>query len=113
MLVAVNWFMAILNLMPLAPTDGYFLLATWTNDLNVRMRAWEWLRHPFRRGSARPSWFVLAYVIGTVWLLLSTISYHAGRILNGRAAIWQTMLSIVMLALLVTMLWRRFRYTEG
>jgi Zn-dependent protease len=110
--VAINWFMAILNILPLAPTDGYFLLATWTNDQNVRMRAWEWLRRPFRPGRQRPSWFVLAYLVSTVWLLLSTVWYHASRILSARVATWQPVLSVLMLAMMVVALWRRFRHTE-
>jgi Zn-dependent protease len=112
MVLAINWFMAVLNLMPLAPTDGYFLLATWTNDWNVRMRAWEWLRHPLQAGRARPSWFVLAYLAATVWLLLSTIWYHAHRILNARAATWEAAASIAILALSAAILWRHFRDTE-
>jgi Zn-dependent protease len=110
--VAVNWLMAILNILPLAPTDGYFLLATWTNDQNVRTRAWEWLRRPFRPGRQRPSWFVLAYLVSTVWLLLSTVWYHARRVFSARVATWQSVLSILMLALMVVVLWQRFRHTE-
>jgi hypothetical protein len=110
--VAINWLIAILNLMPLLPTDGYFLLATWTNDANVRLRAWEWLRRPFRSGKQRPSWFVLAYVVSTVWLVLSTFWHHASRILSARAATWESVLSMLMLALIVVMLWRSFRNAQ-
>jgi Zn-dependent protease len=108
----INWLMVILNLMPLTPTDGYFLLATWTNDPNVRVRTWQWLRRPFRSGQHRPSWFLLAYLVSTVWLLLSTFWHHASRIFSSRTATWQSALSILALALLVVSLWRGLRHKE-
>jgi Zn-dependent protease len=51
-LLTVNWFMIVLNLLPLLPTDGYFLLTTLAKDANVRTRAWSFLRNPFRSARA-------------------------------------------------------------
>lgn len=114
LLGAINWQMTILNLVPLLPTDGYFLLSTLTKDANVRVRAWDWLRQPFRSGRTRPSWFVMAYVISTVCLLVSTFWNHARRIAHMGATypLWQTMLSLCVLTLLVVTLWRVFRREE-
>ena len=49
---AINWLLAIFNLMPLLPTDGYFMLCTLVKDSNVRVRAWSWVRRPFHHGQA-------------------------------------------------------------
>ena len=111
LLAAINWLLAILNLVPLLPTDGYFILSTLTKDPNVRVRAWDWLRRPFNSGGTRPSWFVMAYVVSTVWLLLSTFWYHAWRIADTREQYpwWQSLLSLCVLILLVVTLWRVYR----
>jgi putative peptide zinc metalloprotease protein len=111
LLAAINWLLAILNLVPLLPTDGYFILSTLTKDPNVRVRAWDWLRRPFRSGGTRPSWFVLAYVVSTVWLLLSTFWIHLWRIADTREQYpwWQSLLSLCILTLLAVTLVRVYR----
>jgi hypothetical protein len=109
----INWMMTILNLAPLLPTDGYFLLTTWTKDPNVRVRAWRWLRRPWRSG-ARPSWFVVAYLAATIWLLVATLWRHVGRVLHPGAgdAPWQSILSLALLAAFTATFWRAFRHAE-
>ena len=111
---AINWLLAVFNLMPLLPTDGYFMLCTLVKDSNVRVRAWSWVRRPFRSGKKRPSVFVLAYIVSTVWLLFSTLRHLAARIVNGGAKypLWQSVLSLLLLALFLVTLWRTFRRTE-
>jgi hypothetical protein len=108
--VTVNWLMAILNLMPLLPTDGYFLLTTLTRDTNIRTRAWAWLSHPLR-SPERPSWFVLAYIAGTIWLLASTLWNHVWRVLDisDRLPFWQSLISLFLVTMFVTMIARAFR----
>jgi membrane-associated protease RseP (regulator of RpoE activity) len=111
---AINWLLAIFNLMPLLPTDGYFLLSTLVKESNVRVRAWSWLRRPFRAGAKRLSWFVLAYVVATVCLLLSTLAHLAARIVaaEARYALWQLAISVLLLVLFVATLWRTLRRRE-
>lgn len=113
-IVTVNWLMTILNLAPLLPTDGYFLLTTLAKEPNIRVRAWGWLRHPFRPGKKRPSWFVLAYLFSTVWLLLATIWNHLQRIagMGNRFPLWESLFSVVLITLLVMTLWRGARRKE-
>jgi Zn-dependent protease len=110
--VTVNWLLAMFNLMPLLPTDGYFILSTLVKDSNVRMRAWNWLRHPLRPRTQRPSWFVLTYIVSTVCLLLSSLRYFAVRIVNpgSNYPLWQSALSLFLLALFIATLWRTFRW---
>jgi Zn-dependent protease len=111
---AINWLLAVFNLMPLLPTDGYFMLCTLVKDSNVRVRAWDWVRRPFRRDRKRPSVFVIAYIIATVWLLLNTLRHLALRILNSGPGNprWQSAFALVLLALFLVTLWRTFRRTE-
>jgi len=111
---AINWLLVVFNLMPLLPTDGYFILCTLAKDSNVRVRAWRWVRRPFHRGGKRPSLFVLAYIISTVWLLFSTLRHLALRIVNAGAhnARWQSGFSLILLALFLVTLWRTFRQVE-
>jgi Zn-dependent protease len=104
---AINWLLAIFNLMPLLPTDGYFMLCTLVKDSNVRVRAWSWVRRPFHHDRQRPSVFVLAYIVATVWLLLNTLRHLALRVLNAGSG-----LSLVLLALFLVTLWRTFRRAE-
>ena len=104
---AINWLLAVFNLMPLLPTDGYFMLCTLVKDSNVRVRAWSWVRRPFHHDRQRPSVFVLAYIVATVWLLLNTLRHLAMRIVNAGSG-----LSLVLLALFLVTLWRTFRRTE-
>jgi Zn-dependent protease len=104
---AINWLLAVFNLMPLLPTDGYFMLCTLVKDSNVRVRAWSWVRRPFRHDRKRPSVFVLVYIVATVWLLLNTLRHLAMRIVNSGSG-----LSLVLLALFMVTLWRTFRRTE-
>jgi len=73
----INWLLAVFNLMPLLPTDGYFMLCTLVKDSNVRVRAWSWVRRPFRHDRKRPSVFVLAYIVATLWLLVNTTEMRA------------------------------------
>jgi Zn-dependent protease len=114
MVLTINWFMTILNLVPLLPTDGYFLLTTLTRDPNVRVRAWDLLRHPFRSRSKRSSWFVLVYLVSTIWFLASTFWHHLLRVVNRRGQFppWQSLLSLLLLALFVLTIWRMLRRTE-
>jgi Zn-dependent protease len=111
---AINWLLAVFNLMPLLPTDGYFMLCTLVKDSNVRVRAWNWVRRPFHRDRKRPSVFVLAYIIATVWLLLNTLRHLALRIVNAGSGSprWQSAFALVLLALFLVTLWRTFRRTE-
>ncbi len=111
---AINWLLAVFNLVPLLPTDGYFMLCTLVKDSNVRVQAWSWVRRPFRHGRKRPSLFVLAYIIATVWLLLNTLRHLALRIVNAGAhnPPWQSGLSLALLALFLVTLWRTLRRTE-
>ena len=113
-IVTVNWMMTILNLTPLLPTDGYFLLTTLAKEPNIRVRAWDWLCHPLRPGRKRPSWFVPAYLFSTIWLLLVTVWNHLRRIAGagGRFSLWQSLLSLVLIALLAMTLWRGSRRKE-
>lgn len=108
--VTINWLLAALNLVPLLPTDGYFLLSTLTKDANVRVRAWDWVRRPFRAGR-KLSLFVVVYIVSTVWLLVSTIIHLAWRVLDGGAKhlLWQSAGSLFLLSLLVVTLWRNLR----
>ena len=111
---AINWLLAIFNLMPLLPTDGYFMLCTLVKDSNVRVRAWSWVRRPFHHDRKRPSLFVLAYIVATVWLLLNTLRHLAMRIVNvgpGNPR-WQSAFALVLLAMFLVTLWRTFRRTE-
>jgi len=109
--VAMNWLLGVFNLMPLLPTDGYFLLCTLMKDSNVRLRAWSWIRRPVRHRRKRPSLFVLAYMIATVWLLLSTLWHLGLRLINAGAnhSRWQSGLSLLFLAIFLVTLWRTFR----
>jgi Zn-dependent protease len=110
-IVAINWMLAVINLVPLLPTDGYFLLSTLTKDPNVRVRAWHWLRPPFRSARTRPSWFVVTYLVATVWLLVSTFWNNAWRIVHTgpKYPVWQSLLSLCLLMLFTLTLWRVFR----
>jgi len=112
---AVNWLLAVFNLMPLLPTDGYFVLCTLVKDSNVRVRAWDWVRRPFHKGRKRPSVFVLAYIIATLGLLLNTLYHLTLRIVNAGThnARWQSAVSLALLALFLVTLWRTFRRNEG
>jgi Zn-dependent protease len=110
---AINWLLAVFNLMPLLPTDGYFMLCTLVKDSNVRVRAWSWVRRPFHHDRQRPSVFVLAYIVATVWLLLNTLRHLAMRIVNaGRNPRWQSAFALMLLVLFLVTLWRTFRRTE-
>ena len=111
---AINWLLAIFNLMPLLPTDGYFILCTLVKDSNVRVRAWNRVRRPFHHDRQRPSLFVLAYIVATVWLLLNTLRHLAMRIVNAspQSPRWQSAFALVLLALFLLTLWRTFRRTE-
>jgi putative peptide zinc metalloprotease protein len=110
---AFNWFLVVLNLMPLLPTDGYFLLSTLTRESNVRVRAWSWLRRPLKRGRHRPSLFVLAYILATVGLLVSTLWRLVGGIVGtaARSGLWRAA-SVARLVLFLVTLWRTLRRTE-
>jgi putative peptide zinc metalloprotease protein len=112
--LAINWVLVVFNLIPFLPTDGYFLLCTAAQDSNVRVRAWDWMRNPFRAGRQRPSLFVLAYVVATFCLLLSTLSHLVSSALNaaGREPNWRSGLSILLLALFLFSMWRAFRRRE-
>jgi hypothetical protein len=107
-LVTVNWLMIVLNLLPLLPTDGYFLLTTLAKDSNIRVRAWKFLRSPFRSGQERTPWFVLMYLAGTLALLFSTVWTHVARVFDfgDRLPIWQSLLSLVLVTMFVAMIWR-------
>jgi len=113
-MVAINWLLTSFNMVPLLPTDGYFMLCTLIKDSNVRVRAWSWVRRPLRGRGRRLSAFVLAYIVSTVWLLLSTLRHLAMRIVSAgeRYSFWQSALSVVLLALFGLTLWRIFRPTE-
>jgi putative peptide zinc metalloprotease protein len=112
--MAMNWLLAVFNLMPLLPTDGYFLLCTLMRDSNVRLRAWSWIRRPVRHSRKRPSPFVLLYMIATVWLLLSTLWHLALRLIDAEASHsrWQSAVSVLFLAIFLVTLWRTFRRTQ-
>jgi Zn-dependent protease len=113
-IITVNWLLGIFNLIPLLPTDGYFLITTLTKEPNVRVRAWDWLRRPFGRHKRRLSWHVVAYLACTVWLLLSTFWNNLSRIIdtNGRYRPWESLLSLLLLLLFVVTLWKILRVTE-
>jgi Zn-dependent protease len=114
MTASFNWILVVFNLMPLLPTDGYFMLSTLVRDSNVRVRAWDWLRRPFRQ-RRRPSAFVLAYVLATVWLLSSTLLRLVGGIAqaaNG-SSLWRSAASAGLLILFLVTLRRAFRPREG
>jgi hypothetical protein len=106
--LTINWLLAVFNLIPVLTTDGYFLLSTLVKDSNVRVRAWDWVRGPFRRDRERPSWFVLFYMIATGCLLLSTLLHLALRIAytQSRYPLLESTLSGLLLAFCVVMLWR-------
>lgn len=109
---AFNWLLVVFNLMPLLPTDGYFLLSTLMRESNVRVRAWSWLRRPLHT-HRRPSLFVLAYVLATVGLLLSTLWRLVSatvKATNG-GSLWRVVSAGLLILFLVT-LWRTFRRTE-
>jgi Zn-dependent protease len=110
---AFNWILVVFNLMPLLPTDGYFLLSTLVRDSNVRVRAWDWLRRPFHPKLRRPSLFVLAYILATVWLLSSTLLRLAAGIAASGSPLWRSALSAGLLILFLVTLWRAFRLREG
>ena len=109
--VTVNWLMAILNLVPLLPTDGYFLLTTLTRNPNVRVQAWDLLRNPFRLRQMRSSWLVLVYFAATIYFLIAAFWHYAVRLVNygGRFASWQSWLSVLFLGLFVFMLIQNLR----
>jgi Zn-dependent protease len=111
---AINWLLAVFNLMPLLPTDGYFMLCTLVKDSNVRVRAWNWVRRPFHHDRKRPSVFVLAYIVATVWLLLNTRLHLVLRVVNAgdHNPRWQSGLAVLLLALFLATLWRTLRRTE-
>jgi hypothetical protein len=113
-LVTVNWLMTILNLLPLLPTDGYFLLTTLTKDANIRVRAWSWLRNPLS-SKQRPSWLVLGYLAGTIWLVLSTLWNHMWRVLDlsDQLPFWQSLLSLFLVTMFIAIIGRSFRRSRN
>lgn len=111
MAVTINWLMFLVNLVPLLPTDGYFILTTLTRNPNVRVQAWALLRHPLRARRERLPWPVPAYVVSTIAILAATLWYHLARLVEG-AAPWQSLVSLLFLMLFPVMLWRSMRRQE-
>jgi putative peptide zinc metalloprotease protein len=114
-LLTVNWLMIVLNLLPLLPTDGYFLLTTLAKDANVRTRAWSFLRNPFRSTRSHGSWVVLVYLSGTLFLLVSTLWNHVWRVLDlgDRLPFWQSLLSLFLVMTFVAMIWRTLQRSRN
>jgi len=71
-LAFLNFSIGVFNLVPLLPTDGYFILSTLVGQTNLRSRGWEALRR-WRPGSAGTSDWALTYgvgaALGAAWLL--------------------------------------------
>lgn len=113
--VTINWFLTILNLIPLLATDGYFILSTLAKDSNVRVRSWNWLRKPFQPRTQKLSWFVVAYIVATFCLLAATLQQLVFRVAvdsGGSRPLQQTAFSTLLLLLFVVSLWRTFQRKE-
>jgi putative peptide zinc metalloprotease protein len=83
--LSVNWWLAIINLIPFLPTDGYFFAATLLKEPNIRVRSWSWLLHPWSKPSQALSVFVIGYGVGTVALILFTIWARCRAILHAHS----------------------------
>jgi putative peptide zinc metalloprotease protein len=62
-LAAVNVSIAVVNLFPFLPTDGYFILSTALRTFNIRQNAWKELGRWLRGEQHRLSGFLVVYVV--------------------------------------------------
>jgi putative peptide zinc metalloprotease protein len=79
-LAQVNLFVAIWNLCPLVPTDGYFILCTLVRSHNLRFHAWSAIADVFRMRRT-PSIVFLLFGISSIALLAILWQRNVSRIL--------------------------------
>jgi putative peptide zinc metalloprotease protein len=80
-LAQVNLVIAIWNLFPLLPTDGYFILCTLLHTHNLRLHGWRALMDIFR-GRRRPGAAIAIYGIAMVAVLAFVWQRNVFRILH-------------------------------
>ena len=80
-LAQVNLLIAIWNLFPLLPTDGYFILCTLLRAHNLRLRGWRAIVDVFRR-QRRPTLVMVIYGICMVGFLVLFWQRNVFRILH-------------------------------
>jgi putative peptide zinc metalloprotease protein len=84
----VLWNLAVfkLNLIPFLPTDGYFVLSTLLRETNLRAQSHQALASWVRGRPRMVRWWVAAYAIGTLWIVLS-MAFALGQWLAARAGV--------------------------
>jgi putative peptide zinc metalloprotease protein len=90
-----NYWLAIVNLIPFLPTDGYFVLATLMKTTNIRSNAWRDLGRWIKREPSRFS----AVSVGFLFITISTSIFVLVRSLRSIHSIsdirlWLTVLPI-------------------
>jgi putative peptide zinc metalloprotease protein len=65
LIALANYFLALTNLFPFLPTDGYFILCTVLKTYNLRINAWIEFRNWISARNHRLSGILLAYLICT------------------------------------------------
>jgi putative peptide zinc metalloprotease protein len=80
-LAQVNLLVAVWNLCPLMPTDGYFILCTLVRSHNLRFHAWRAMADMFRL-RRRPSAVLILFGISSLALLALLWQRNVSRILH-------------------------------
>lgn len=72
----INFFMAAFSLLPLLPTDGYFIMSTLFKKANLRTRTWTEFKNwvSFKEHQLKGN--VLVYFVSTISVIIWLLSVH-------------------------------------
>jgi len=72
----INFFIAVFNLLPLLPTDGYFIMSTVFKKANLRTRTWREFKNWVTFKQHKFKGDVVVYFILTISLIIWLLSVH-------------------------------------